>query len=128
MKTVIRLMVISVLMFVAAPAWSDAAIHLYHCELEDEAHDDALQQIASTWLEVARGMPGGENLQANLYFPIAAEMGEQDFIFMVIAPTFEEMGAFLDAYADSPLEEIDDEFDKLAVCPDSTMWESIAVE
>jgi hypothetical protein len=128
MKTLIRLMVISVLMFVAAPAWSDAAIHLYHCELEDEAHDDALTEIASKWLEVARGMKGGENLQVNLYFPIAVEMGESDFIFMVVAPSFAEMGAFLDAYADSPLEDVDDEFDKLAVCPHSTMWESIPVE
>jgi len=128
MKTMIRLLVISTLMFVAAPAWSDAAIHLFHCELEDEAHDDALEAIASKWLEVARGLPGGENVQANLYFPIAADMGEKDFIFMVITPTFAEMGAFLDAYADSPLEDVDDDFDKLAVCPDSTMWESIAVE
>ena len=128
MKTMIRLMVISVLMFVAAPAWSDSAIHIYHCELDEETTDDALTEMASKWLEVARGMPGGENLQAELHFPIAADMGEKDFIFVVITPTFEEMGAFLDAYPDSPLEEIDDEFDKLAVCPDSTMWESIAVE
>lgn len=128
MKEIIRLMVISMLMFVAAPAWSDSAMHFYHCELEDEAHDDVLAEIASRWLEVARGMKGGENLQANLHFPIAAEMGERDFIFVVIAPSFEEMGAFLDAYADSPLEEIDDDFDKLAVCPDSAMWESITVE
>ena len=103
-------------------------MHLYHCELDEEHTDDALEDIASAWLEVARGMKGGENLQANLYFPIAAEMGEGDFLFMVVAPSFEDMGAFLDAYADSPLEDIDDQFDELADCPNSSMWESIPVE
>ncbi len=127
MKTIIRLMVISILMFVAGPAWSNTAIHIFHCEQEDEASDEALKEIASAWLKAAREMKGGENLQVFLYHPIAVEAGEQDFLFMVVAPSFEEMGAFLDAYEGSALEDIDDEFDELAACPDSSMWESIKV-
>ena len=128
MNTMIRLMVISMLMFIAAPAWSDAAVHVYHCEQEDDASDEALQAIASEWLMVAKGMKGGENLKIFLYFPIAVESGEHDFIFQLIAPDFTQMGAFLDAYAGSPLEDIDDRFDELAACPNSAMWEAVPIK
>ncbi len=127
MNTVIRLMVISILMFIAAPAWSDLAVHVYHCEQEDEASDEALEAIASEWLRVARTMKGGENLDIFLYFPIAVQSGEHDFVFMLIAPDFAQMGAFLDAYAGSPLEEVDDRFDELAACPNSEMWEAVPI-
>ncbi len=128
MKTIIRMAVISMFMFLAAPAWSDKAIHIYHCEQEDDATDEALEAIASEWLKAAKTMKGGKNLKVLLYFPIAVEMGEHDFQFMVVAPDFEQMGAFLDAYSGSILEDIDDKFDELAACPDSAMWEAVAVK
>ena len=128
MKAMIRLMVISVLMFVAAPAWADRAVHIYHCEQEDEASDEALSQIASEWLKAAKTMKGGENIEIFVYFPVAVEIGEQDFLFMVTAPSFEEMGAFLDAYEGSLLEDIDDRFDELAACPSSSMWEAKTIK
>ena len=128
MKAIIRLMVISTLMFLGAPAWSDEVRHVFHCVQEDEAHDDALAAIASEWLEAARKMKGGENITVNVHFPVAADVGEVDFLFVVIAPSFEEMGIFLHAYDGSPLEEIDDRFDKLASCPQSALWDSITIE
>lgn len=128
MKLIIRLMAISMLMFFAAPAWSGSAVHLFHCISEDETTDDALEAIASEWLAAAKQMKGGKNLQIFLYFPVAVGAGEHDFSFMVIAPNFEQMGAFLDAYAGSPLEEIDDRFDELAHCPISDMWEAERVK
>ena len=118
---------ISMLMFFAAPAWSGSAVHLFHCVLEDEATDEELETIASEWLIAAKKMKGGENLQIFLYFPVAVGANEHDFSFMVIAPDFEQMGAFMDAYAGSPLEEIDDRFDQLADCPISDMWEAVPV-
>ena len=128
MKSIIRLTVVSMFMFFAAPAWSYLAVHVYHCEQEDEATDEALEAIASEWLAAAKKMKGGENLQIFLYFPVAAEFGEHDFTFMVIAPDFEQMGAFIDAYAGSPLEDIDDRFDELASCPNSSMWEAVPIK
>ncbi len=128
MNKIFCLTVISVLMLVSAPAWSDEVRHVYHCVQEDEAHDDALAEIASEWLKAARKVKGGENIQVNVHFPVAADVGEVDFLFVVIAPTFEEMGEFLHAYEDSPLEEIDDRFDQLASCPNSAFWDSITID
>jgi hypothetical protein len=128
MNAKIRWMALSVLMLVAAPAWSDDVRHVYHCVQEDAASDKALKAIASEWLEAARGMKGGENIRVNVHFPVAADVGEVDFLFVVITPTFEEMGMFLHAYEGSPLEEIDDRFEKLANCPNSALWDSITVD
>jgi hypothetical protein len=128
MKLIIRLMAVSMLMFFAAPAWSGSAMHMFHCVSGDETTDDALEAVASEWFTTAKKMKGGENLQIFLYFPVAVGAGEHDFSFIVIAPDFAQMGAFLDAYAGSPLEEIDDRFDKLAHCPISDMWEAVSVK
>ena len=128
MKSLIRLMVVSMLMFFTAPAWSGSAVHMFHCVAEDHATDDALEAITSEWLAAAKKMKGGENLEVFLYFPIATGTSEHDFSLIMITPDFAQMGAFLDAYAGSPLEEIDDRLDELAVCPISDMWEAIAVK
>jgi len=124
MKSVIRLMAISMLMTFAAPAWSGSAVHLFHCVAEDETTDDALQAIASEWLAAGKQMKGGEDLKIFLYFPVAVGANDYDFSFMVVLPDFEKMGAFMDAYAESALQEIDDRFDELADCPISDLWEA----
>ena len=126
MKSIIRMIVLSLFMFFAAPVWSGSAVHLFHCVAEDEATDEELEAIASEWFTAAKKMKGGENLQIFLYFPVAVGSNDHDFSFMVIAPDFEQMGAFMDAYAGSPLEEIDDRLDELAHCPISDMWEAIS--
>ena len=131
MKSIIRLVVVSLFMLFAAPAWSAAsagsAVHLFHCVQEDEASDEDVQALAAEWFNAAKKMKGGENLQIFLYFPVAVGANEHDFRFMVIAPNFEQMGAFMDSYAGSPLEEIDDRLDKVADCPISDMWEAVPV-
>ncbi len=128
MKSIIRLIIVSTFMFFAAPAWSDSAVHMFHCIAEEETTDEELDAIASEWLAAARKMKGGENLEIFVYFPVAVGAGDHDFSFMVMAPNFEQMGAFIDAYPGSPLEEIDDRFDQLAHCPISDMWEAIAIK
>ena len=128
MKSIIRLIVVSLFMLFAAPAWSGEAVHLFHCVAEDDATDDELEAVTSEWLAAAKKMKGGENLKIFLYFPVAVGAAEHDFSFMVIAPNFEQMGAFMDAYPGSPLEEIDDRLDQLAVCPVSDLWEAIPVK
>ena len=128
MKSIMRLMAVSMLMFIAAPAWSGSAVHIYHCVQEEETADEELHTIASEWLAAAKKINGGANIKMFVYFPVAVDQGDHDFNLMIILPSFTEMGAFIDAYAGSPLEEIDDRFDKLASCANSSMWEGEAVE
>ena len=43
MKSIMRFMFISILMMVAAPAWSDAALHIITCQQDDELTDEKLE-------------------------------------------------------------------------------------
>ena len=128
MKTVIRTFIIAMLMIFAAPAHSDA-IQLFNCELHDEATTDDVYEMAAKWLKVAKTLKGGENLRVYIRHPIAASTDDIDFKFVVTTPTFEEWGEFTDAYegADS-IAAADDEFEKVADCNDSAVWEGSEIK
>ena len=131
MKTLTRSILIALLLIVAAPAYSNPglqAIQIFVCEFNDDATDDQVMEMASTWLKAANGMKGGKNLNAYIRFPIAEGTAVGDFRFVITAPTFEEWGAFTDAYEGSAASKVDDEFDNLADCSDSSMWEGIKIQ
>jgi hypothetical protein len=124
-----RFMMVSMLLAFAAPALAGGqAMEIYKCNQDDDTSDEQVDEIASAWLKAARSMKGGENLQGYLRFPVAADVGENDFTFVLIAPSFAEWGTFTDGYEGSPAEEIDDKFDELADCTQSTLWESHQVK
>lgn len=122
MKTLIRLMIISMLMVVAGPAYSEA-IQIFNCQLEDEATNDDAFDMAEKWLKAAKTIKGGKNLQAFIRFPVAASVDDIDFKFVIATPDFADWGAFTDAYEVSPIAEIDDEFEKIAICSEASLWE-----
>ncbi len=122
MKTLIRLMIISMLMVVASPAYSEA-IQIFNCEYIGEATEDDVFDMADKWLKAAKTIKGGENLQVVIRFPVAASVDDIDFKFVMVLPDFAEWGAFTDAYEASKIAEIDDEFEKIADCNDSAVWE-----
>ena len=122
MKTLIRLIIISMLMAVASPAYSEA-IQIFNCEYEGEATEGDVSVMVSKWLKAAKTLKGGENLQIYLRYPVAASVDDVDFKFVLVTPDFAEWGTFTDAYELSELVKIDDELDKVAACNDSAMWE-----
>jgi hypothetical protein len=128
MKTFIKLMAISILMMVAAPAWSDSVVNIYYCEQGDEMTDDMVEEAAAAWLKAAKGVKGGENLKLDLYFPVAANAGETDVAMALIAPSFSEWGAFMDNYAGSAAEEVDGKHEGNWACTHSTLWEAVSVK
>jgi len=124
MKTAVKLILISILMMIAAPAWSGSAVAVYSCEQGDEASEADVLAAVAEWLQAAKAMKGGENLNAFAMFPVAATMGESDFMFVVTAPSFAEWGAFMDGYEGSAVAEVDNKYADVAICPDSALWES----
>jgi hypothetical protein len=55
-------------------------------------------------------------------------MGEKDFQFVLVAPSFAEWGVFMDGYPGSPASKVDTGLDDLADCPDSSLWKSVEIE
>ena len=128
MKTIIRLVLISMLLLIAAPAYSGSAVAVYQCEQGDNASEaDVLASVAD-WLQSAKAMKGGENMDAFVMFPMAATMGEFDFMFIVTAPSFAEWGAFMDGYEGSAAADADKKYADTAICPNSALWESFRME
>ena len=131
MKTFTRSVLISLLLIVAAPAYSGnmQAIQIFNCEFNDDATAEQVLSMASTWLKAAKGMPGGKNLNTIIRFPVAEGSGaEGDFRFVITTPSFAEWGAFTDAYEGSAAAKVDEEFGNLADCTSSTMWEGLRIE
>ena len=135
MNTKVRLVLVSMLMlvfmlmFVAAPAYAAESVHMWKCEMDDDASEEEVIAIAQDWLKAARTMKGGERLEAYVYFPVAVNsMGETDVWFVVVAPSFEEWGKFWDSYAGSPADESDKRNQEKVICTDSALWESIKIK
>ena len=128
MKKFMLLMFVSMLMVVAAPAWSDAALHALTCEQDEETSDDQVEAIANEWFKAAKTVKGGENLQLFLNFPVAAKTGEVDVAMILIAPSFSEWGQFMDNYPGSAAETIDDKYEDDLDCGNGTLWESVEIK
>ena len=128
MNTVVRLMIVFMLMIVATPAFSAEVIQIYDCEMFESATDDDIKAVAAEWLKAAKKMKGGERLDVYVRYPIVGHMGENDFTFIIKAPSLEEWGVFTSGYKGSALEEIDDKLEELCDCPDSALWDIERVE
>ena len=122
-NTTVRLVLVFMLILVAAPVYSAEVLHIFNCEMNEDATDEEIKTVAAQWLKAARKMKGGERLEVYVRHPVVGEMGEKDFSFVLRAPSLEEWGVFTSGYEDSELEKIDDKFDELCDCPDSSLWE-----
>jgi len=129
MKTIVSAVLISILMIVASPAYSGGvAVQMWKCEMDDDASEKDVRAHAAKWLKAAKTMKGGQNLEAQVYFPVAVNnMAETDLIFMIVAPSFAEWGIFWDSYGGSPAAAADKEND-MVDCPNSAVWESFKVK
>lgn len=129
MKTLTRTLILLVMLCVAAPVFAGDAVQMWRCEMEDEADEEMVEAHAKAWLAAAKKLDGGANLEAFVLFPVAVNAtGQMDFMFVVKAPNFSEWGQFWDSYVDSEAADMDEDANKLFVCPDSVLWDSFVVE
>jgi hypothetical protein len=129
MKTIVGLIVVSMLMVVAVPTYAAEATQWWKCEMDDDASEAEVVAMAGDWLKAAKTMKGGERMEAEVLFPVAVNaIGEFDVFFVVTAPSFEEWGRFWDNYAGSAAAKADKQNQEKIVCPDSVLWESIKVK
>jgi hypothetical protein len=132
MKTFIRSILVALLLIIAAPAYSESsslAVQVFTCEFGEGTLEEQVLEMASVWLKAAKGMPGGKNMEVAVRFPVAeGPQAVGDFVFYFITPTFAEWGAFTDAYEGSAASEVDDQYEDLVECGDSTIWEGVRIK
>ncbi|MFA9435282.1 MAG: hypothetical protein ACERKR_11450 [Deltaproteobacteria bacterium] len=129
MKTLVRLMLISMLMIGVVSAYSAECVNVWRCEVDDDATEAEVEALASKWLKAAKKVKGGERLEAYVYWPVATgDMGETDCLFVVMAPSFEEWGRFWDNYASSEAAEIEVMGEEKVISPQSALWEVVKIK
>jgi hypothetical protein len=130
MKIFSRSLLASLLLIIAAPAFSDtkmSAIQIFVCEFNGDATADQLLDVTADWIKAARDTKGGKDIDVGIRFPIAegADAGG-DFRFVIVFPSFSAWGAFTDAYEDSKVKGVDQKLNEIADCGQSTMWEGLS--
>jgi len=126
---VCMLMIGSMLMIKAAPAYAAEAMQMWKCEMEGDTTEEEVITMAQEWVKAAKTMAGGKGLEANVYFPVAVNVtGKIDVLFVVHAPSFVEWGKFWDNYSGSPAAELEQGHQEKIVCPDSALWESVKIK
>jgi len=128
MKKVITFVMLSILMMISLPAWSAQAVAVYHCAQKDDASEDDVDAAAAAWLKGAKSVKGGEELGVVIMYPLAAAMGDFDFLFLVTAPSITAWGTFMDNYEGDSLAKEDKQFEDVAGCADSALWEWVKFE
>jgi len=128
MNRVFILMLVFALMGFVTPALASEVTQIWHCEMEDDVTEKAIIDGVGEWLEAARQMDGGANLQATVFFPVAVTTGDYDVMILFTAPSFEEWGRFWDGYEGSPAAEVENNHHDMFICPDSELWESVEID
>jgi hypothetical protein len=124
MKTLMRLIFVFMLVFVAGPAFGAEVMQVFNCEMDDEATEEDATAMSQEWLNAAKKMPGGENFKTFVSFPVAVtNPGEHDILVVVVAPSFNEWDKFWDNYLGSPVEAVDQKYREKIQCPGSALWE-----
>jgi len=129
MKAFTQSLLISLLVLIAAPAFSDTkmqAVQIFECEFNGDAGASELFEVTAAWIKAARDTQGGKDIDVAIRFPIA-EGGDAggDFRFVIVFPSFSAWGTFTDAYEGSKVEGADQNLFKIADCGQSTIWEGI---
>lgn len=129
MKKVMGSMLVLALLIAVVPANATRVSQVFRCEQDDDATEKQINALAKEWVQAARTMKGGENIEAWVYYPVAVnDMGESDLLFIVVAPSFEEWGVFWDNYEGSAAAKVDGKSQDLFICPDSALWESVPAQ
>ena len=110
------------------PASANEFDQVWTCTIQAGHTLDEVRSAGTAWLKAARSMPGGEELQLVIRWPIAVPESAELFQFVIRAASLQTWGTFYDGYhPDSPAGKADEVFASIATCSGSTLWESIEI-
>ncbi len=127
-KIIIASLTASVMFLFTAPAYADSIVQLWSCKLNDGKTAADVVAASSVWLKAAKTNEGGEDIEAFVEFPIAANTGDDDFTFVLVVADTKTWGVFNHDYLDSPAGEAEEAWGEVATCSVSSLWESVEIE
>jgi hypothetical protein len=127
-KIIIASLTASVMFLFTAPAYADSIVQLWSCKLNDGKTGADVVAASSVWLKAAKTNEGGEDIEAFVEFPIAADAGDDDFTFVLVVADTKTWGVFNHDYLDSPAGEAEEAWGEVATCSASSLWYSTEIE
>ena len=104
-------------------------VQVWQCKLYDGKTGADVMKVSSAWLVAHKSLKGGDELKAYHDFPLAANVGEGSFKFVMILPNVETWGVFMGGHEEgSAASETDNAWSEVASCEGSTLWDSVRVE
>ena len=128
-KRLIASLTASVMLLFTASAFADSVVHIWTCELNDGKTGADVEAVSSAWLKVAKSMEGGEDLEVYLEYPIAANVGDDSFNFVLIAADERTWGAWWGSDdTESAMQDANTAWSEVAACSGSALWFSVEIE
>ncbi len=128
-KRLVALLTTTLMLLFSASAFADSVVHIWTCEFNDGQTYEDLVAATSSWLEVAKSIEGGADLEVYLEFRIAADIGDNSFNFVLIAADTKTWGTWYGGDdPDSAMQDANTAWNEVANCSGSSLWTSIEIE
>lgn len=117
------------LCFCASMTFAEPVIQIWSCGLNDGHSGDDAVSVSQEWLDAAKAVDGGAELNVILRFPLAADLKDGSFSFVLIAPDAQTWGAWVDKSADdTKLAASNVAWSEVAHCTGSSMWSAVNLQ
>ena len=127
-STILKFMFITISLAIAMPVHAASALQIWECTLKEGKTPQDAEAVSSAWLKAAKGLKGGEQTDVYVTWPVAADAGGGRFNFVMVMPSFADLGAFENGYEGSAAAKADDDFGDIATCSGSSLWASVKME
>ena len=127
MKTMTKMILAALLLGVFSCA-NASVVQVWKCTRHEGKTDADIEKASSAWLAAAKNMQGGADLEVYHSYPMAANAGVGGFEFVLIAPDPATWGTFMAGYGGSAAAKADEDWDKVADCSGSALWNSTAIK
>ena len=126
-KLTSQVLVVVLLGFVSVPAQATTLVQVFPCTINEGYTEDDLADYIAEYLQLARSIKGGEELEIYMNFAVAPQSTSIDIV--AIYPSFAGWGHFTDDLPGSPLMELMARAGKQGkfTCSGGKIWASVPV-
>jgi len=115
-------------LFLTAPAMADAVLHIWSCKLNDGKTPADILEVSKTWVDAAKTIDGGADIELTLEFAYAANVPDGSFNFVLSMPNTRVWGVWEENYPGSAAAQVDVAWSEVATCSNSSLWNSVSIE
>ena len=127
-KIIKKALLATVAVLLSTPAFSDSVLHIWSCKVNDGKTSQDLLDVNQKWLAAAKAIEGGESIELTIEVPLAANVADGSFNFVLSIADAAAWGEWQSNYVGSRAAEVDQEWSEVATCENSSLWSSYTVE